>query len=54
MADERIRVGFVGSGGISRMYTDVYAGVVGVVQVVAVGDLVDDLLCTDFVTVMRK
>ena len=50
MADERIRVGFVGCGGISRMYTDIYAGVVDVAQFVAV----DDLLWTDFVTVMRK
>ena len=43
MADERIRVGFVGCGGISRLYTDIYADLVEIAQVVAVADLVDDL-----------
>lgn len=43
MADERIRVGFVGCGGISRLYTGIYAGLVDIAQVVAVADLVDEL-----------
>lgn len=43
MADERIRVGFVGCGGISRLYTDIYASLVDMAQVVAVADLVDEL-----------
>src|SRR5690606_37408057 len=43
MATERIKVGFVGCGGISRMYADIYAGLADVAQVVAVADLVDDL-----------
>ena len=28
MADDRIKVGFMGCGGISRHYTDIYAGLV--------------------------
>ena len=43
MADERIRVGFVGCGGISRLYTGIYAGLVDIAQVVAVADQVDEL-----------
>ncbi len=43
MADERIRVGFVGCGGISRIYTDIYASLVDIAQVVAVADLVNEL-----------
>jgi hypothetical protein len=43
MADDRIRVGFVGCGGISRLYTDVYTGLVDIAQVVAVADLVEGL-----------
>ena len=43
MADERIRVGFVGCGGISSLYTDIYASLVDVAQVVAVADMVDEL-----------
>ena len=43
MADERIRVGFVGCGGISRLYTSIYSGLVDIAQVVAVADLVDEL-----------
>lgn len=43
MADERIKVGFVGCGGISKMYADIYAGLADIAQVVAVADLVDDL-----------
>ena len=42
MADERIRVGFVGCGGISRLYTDIYASLVDIAQVVAVADLVNE------------
>ena len=44
MTDERIKVGFVGCGGISRMYVDIYAGLADIAQVVAVADLVDDLV----------
>ena len=43
MADERIRVGLVGCGGISSLYTSIYAGLVDIAQVVAVADLVDEL-----------
>ena len=43
MAAERIKVGFIGCGGISRMYADIYAGLADVAQVVAVADLVDEL-----------
>ena len=43
MADERIRVEFVGCGGISSLYTDIYASLVDVAQVVAVADMVDEL-----------
>ena len=43
MADERIRVGLVGCGGISSLYTSIYAGLVNIAQVVAVADLVDEL-----------
>ena len=43
MATERIKVGFVGCGAISRMYADIYAGLADIAQVVAVADLVDEL-----------
>ena len=43
MADERIRVGFVGCGGISGLYTEIYAGLADIAQVVAVADMVNDL-----------
>ena len=43
MTDERIRVGFVGCGGISRLYADIYASLVDISQVVAVADFVDEL-----------
>lgn len=43
MADERIRVGFVGCGGISRLYTGIYASLADIAQVVAVADPVDEL-----------
>ena len=43
MVDERIKVGFVGCGGISGLYTDIYAGLADIAQVVAVADLVDEL-----------
>lgn len=43
MSDERIRVGIVGCGGISRMYGDIYASLVDIAQVVAVADMVDEL-----------
>ena len=43
MADDRIRVGLVGCGGISSLYTSIYAGLVDIAQVVAVADLVDEL-----------
>ena len=44
MADDRIKVGFVGCGGISRsLYTGVYAGLAEIAQVVAVADLADGL-----------
>ena len=43
MTDERIRVGFVGCGGISRLYADIYASLVDIAQVVAVADFVDEL-----------
>ena len=32
MADERIRVGFIGCGSISALYTDIYAQLVDVAQ----------------------
>ena len=44
MADDRIKVGFVGCGGIARnLYTGIYAQHCDIAQVVAVADLVDDL-----------
>jgi len=43
MADERIRVGLVGCGGISRLYGDIYASLVDIAQVVEVADMVDEL-----------
>lgn len=39
MTDDRIGVGFVGCGGISRLYTDIYAGLADVARVVAMADL---------------
>ena len=44
MTDDRIKVGFVGCGGIARnLYTGIYAQHCDIAQVVAVADLVDDL-----------
>jgi len=43
MADRKLRVGFVGCGGISRMYVDIYAGLADVARVVAMSDLVPAL-----------
>lgn len=43
MADDRIRVGFVGCGGIAGLYTDIYTDLVDIAQVVAVADLVPAL-----------
>ncbi|MCW5849854.1 MAG: Gfo/Idh/MocA family oxidoreductase [Anaerolineae bacterium] len=42
-ADERIRVGLVGCGGIAPLYTDIYAQLVDVAQIVAVADLKPEL-----------
>ena len=39
MTDDRIGVGFAGCGAISRLYTDIYAGLSDVARVVAVADL---------------
>ena len=42
MADDRIvKVGIVGCGGISRLYTSIYAGLADMAQVVAVADQLD-------------
>ena len=38
MIDDRIGVGFAGCGAISRLYTDIYAGLSDVARVVAVAD----------------
>ena len=38
MTDDRLRVGIVGCGGISRLYTAIYADLVDMAQVVAVAD----------------
>ena len=38
MIDDRIGVGFAGCGAISRLYTDIYAGLCDVARVVAVAD----------------
>ncbi len=44
MAKERIKVGFIGCGGIARnLYTPIYAQHSDIAQVVAVADLVDEL-----------
>ena len=43
MATVPLRVGFVGCGGISRLYTDIYLGLHELAQVVAVADLVPEL-----------
>ena len=43
MATAPLRVGFVGCGGISRLYTDIYLGLHELAQVVAVADLVPEL-----------
>jgi predicted dehydrogenase len=43
MADGKIKVGFIGCGSISRLYTSIYGGLADMAQVVAVADLVDDL-----------
>ena len=43
MATAPLRVGFVGCGGISRLYTDIYLGLHELAHVVAVADLVPEL-----------
>ena len=44
MPEDRIKVGFIGCGGIARsLYTGIYAALPEIAQVVAVADLVDDL-----------
>ncbi len=44
MTDKRLKVGFIGCGGIARsLYTGIYAALADFAQVVAVADLVDDL-----------
>jgi len=44
MPEDRIKVGFIGCGGIARsVYTGIYAALPELAQVVAVADLVDDL-----------
>ena len=44
MPEDRIKVGFIGCGGIARsLYTGIYAALPELAQVVAVADLVDDL-----------
>ena len=37
--DRKLKVGFIGCGGISRLYTDIYAGMTDLAQVVATADL---------------
>ena len=41
--DRKLKVGFIGCGGISRLYTDIYAGMTDLAQVVATADLVPSL-----------
>jgi predicted dehydrogenase len=43
MAEAPLKVGMVGCGGISHMYTDIYAGLHDLAQVVAVADLAPEL-----------
>ena len=44
MVDNRIKVGFIGCGGIARsLYTDIYGGLADIAQVVAVADLDEGL-----------
>ena len=43
MATAPLRIGFVGCGGISRLYTDIYLGLHELAHVVAVADLVPEL-----------
>ncbi|MBM4436791.1 MAG: Gfo/Idh/MocA family oxidoreductase [Actinobacteria bacterium] len=43
MADRVLKVGFIGCGGISRLYTDIYAGMTDLAQVVATADIVPNL-----------
>ena len=44
MPERKLKVGIVGCGGISRMYADIYAGLSDVAQVVAMADLVPELV----------
>ena len=37
--DRKLKVGFIGCGGISRLYTDIYAGMTDLAQVVATADI---------------
>ena len=41
--DRKLKVGFIGCGGISRLYTDIYAGMTDLAQVVATADLYPSL-----------
>ena len=43
MASSTIKVGIVGCGGISRLYTSIYAGLADIANVVAVADLDEGL-----------
>ena len=43
MAEAPLKVGMVGCGGISHMYTDIYSGLHDLAQVVAVADLAPEL-----------
>ena len=43
MANVPLKVGFVGCGGISKLYTAIYAGLGDIAQVVAVADPIDEL-----------
>ena len=41
--DRKLKVGIIGCGGISRLYTDIYAGMTDLAQVVATADIFPDL-----------
>ena len=41
--DRKLKVGFIGCGGISRLYTDIYAGMTDLAQVVATADIFPDM-----------
>ena len=43
MTDRTLKVGFIGCGRISRLYTDIYTGLCDIAQVVAVADVVPGL-----------